>query len=215
MNLPKPKNSMINSRHTIDPNSINRPIQPKIKYFCKKIHISKLPDSLNIINLKTTPKTKNKTNQSLTNRTSSYSLSQSSTNQNTKANYNYQKINSQASLNKNLNNCKITKLNNYPLSTLILNYYKNSDDEFLKSNPIINSLEHITIDQPNKCCKETIHFHSDHNKLIVCENCHKKIKIYDNFDIYKNFLVFCNSRNRQVLSSKVGDYLIAICNCYK
>ena len=100
--------------------------------------------------------------------------------------------------------------NTLTLDQLILDYNGKYDHSYLINHPAVNSLSNVSISDPDSCCETTIVNHAEHNKLIVCDNCHKWIKIFDDFDVFKNFVIFSNSRNRKVGICRVENYFLAI-----
>ncbi len=51
------------------------------------------------------------------------------------------------------------------------------------------------------CCKRTIHLHAKNNPMMVCAECKKIIKVFDNEKAYLNYQRFCASRHRRFLAT--------------
>ena len=57
-----------------------------------------------------------------------------------------------------------------------------------------------------RCCVATIGDHVKHNPMMVCSGCKQIIKCFKDFQPYKNFLTFCESRRRAVTIGQVSGY---------
>lgn len=51
------------------------------------------------------------------------------------------------------------------------------------------------------CCKRTIHLHAKNNPMMVCADCKKIIKVFDNEKAFLNYQRFCASRHRRFLAT--------------
>ncbi len=64
-----------------------------------------------------------------------------------------------------------------------------------------------------ECCRRTIHMHAKNNPMMVCSECKKIIKVFDNEKSYKNYQRFCLSRHRRFLAtSYAGQHVITFKN---
>ena len=64
------------------------------------------------------------------------------------------------------------------------------------------------------CCQETISLHVTHNPMMVCPSCKLLIKCYKDKKQFENYIKFCNSRRREVLTGMIGDYYTVVFNAY-
>jgi hypothetical protein len=64
----------------------------------------------------------------------------------------------------------------------------------------------------NKCCINSLKKHVDKNTMISCPDCRFIIKCFSGEDQYKNYVMFCKSRQRQIETTKYQDYFIV---CYR
>lgn len=59
------------------------------------------------------------------------------------------------------------------------------------------------------CCRRTIQMHAKNNPMMVCSDCKKIIKVFDNEKAYKNYQRFCQSRHRRFLATQyAGRHVI-------
>jgi len=58
---------------------------------------------------------------------------------------------------------------------------------------------------PN-CCVSTIRIHVRFNPMMVCAECKNIIKCFTDERAFRNYLTFCNSRRRPVLTGRVDEY---------
>jgi hypothetical protein len=61
---------------------------------------------------------------------------------------------------------------------------------------------------PTQCCAKTIDKHSAYNKMVVCTECNRCIKIYEDEQSFKNYQNYCLSRGRKVSSAKYGNFFV-------
>lgn len=61
-----------------------------------------------------------------------------------------------------------------------------------------------------KCCRDTIDLLAVHNPMILCQKCQRLIKCFLNKNSFKNYIVFCKSRNRNVLVDFYDPYHVVI-----
>jgi len=65
------------------------------------------------------------------------------------------------------------------------------------------------------CCEETLRVHSVNNPMMVCSDCKQIIKVFRETTPYRNYLRFCKSRHRKVLSAKYKDFWVVIFKSYE
>ncbi len=64
-----------------------------------------------------------------------------------------------------------------------------------------------------ECCKRTINLHAKNNPMMVCAECKKIIKVFDNEKAYLNYQRFCMSRHRRFLATSFqGNRVITFKN---
>lgn len=64
-----------------------------------------------------------------------------------------------------------------------------------------------------ECCRRTIHMHAKNNPMMVCSECKKIIKVFDDEKSYKNYQRFCLSRHRKFLATTfAGQHVITFKN---
>ena len=54
-----------------------------------------------------------------------------------------------------------------------------------------------------QCCLKAIDLHADRNHMMVCSGCQQTIKCFKTEREFRNYRVFCESRNRDI---KIGKY---------
>jgi hypothetical protein len=64
------------------------------------------------------------------------------------------------------------------------------------------------------CCKRTIGMHAKNNPMMVCGECKKIIKVFDNDKAYRNYQRFCASRHRRFLATHFGDQHVVVFKNY-
>ncbi|MEN9835483.1 MAG: hypothetical protein RL011_1676 [Pseudomonadota bacterium] len=57
-----------------------------------------------------------------------------------------------------------------------------------------------------ECCMATIQEHVRYNPMMVCGHCKNIIKCFDNERAFQNYLIFCQSRRRNVLTGLVNQH---------
>lgn len=64
-----------------------------------------------------------------------------------------------------------------------------------------------------ECCRKTIQMHAKNNPMMVCSDCKKIIKVFDNEKAYRNYQRFCQSRHRRYLATSfLGRHVITFKN---
>ena len=64
-----------------------------------------------------------------------------------------------------------------------------------------------------ECCRRTIQMHAKNNPMMVCSDCKKIIKVFDNEKAYRNYQRFCQSRHRRYLATSfLGRHVITFKN---
>lgn len=58
----------------------------------------------------------------------------------------------------------------------------------------------------NACCADTIRQHVKFNPMMVCSECKNIIKCFADERAYQNYLTFCKSRKRPILTGVVEEY---------
>lgn len=56
------------------------------------------------------------------------------------------------------------------------------------------------------CCESTIRQHVKFNPMMVCAECKNIIKCFSEERAYQNYLTFCKSRKRPVVTGMVEEY---------
>ena len=56
------------------------------------------------------------------------------------------------------------------------------------------------------CCLATIKEHVRYNPMMVCSHCKNIIKCFDNERAFQNYLTFCQSRRRNILTGLVNEH---------
>lgn len=67
---------------------------------------------------------------------------------------------------------------------------------------------------PDQCCLDTIDKHSENNKMMVCPHCNSIIKCFMNEKEYINYLIFCNSKKRNIKTTHYNGFFIIAFNPY-
>ncbi len=65
-----------------------------------------------------------------------------------------------------------------------------------------------------ECCKRTIAMHARNNPMMVCSDCKKIIKVFDNDKAYRNYQRFCASRHRRFLATHFGERHVVVFKNY-
>ncbi|MBC7658288.1 MAG: hypothetical protein H7249_01120 [Chitinophagaceae bacterium] len=64
-----------------------------------------------------------------------------------------------------------------------------------------------------ECCRRTIQMHAKNNPMMVCSDCKKIIKVFNDDKSYKNYQRFCLSRHRRFLATQfAGQHVITFKN---
>jgi hypothetical protein len=64
------------------------------------------------------------------------------------------------------------------------------------------------------CCVETIRNHVLHNPMMVCSKCKFIIKCFTDERAYQNYLVFCRSRRRPIVTDVIDGYFTCAFRSY-
>ena len=70
-------------------------------------------------------------------------------------------------------------------------------------------------DRIRTCCEATIHLHAKNNAMMVCGTCKHIIKCFSEMSAYKNYVKFCTSRHRKVLTGTVESYHVVVFRAYE
>ena len=65
-----------------------------------------------------------------------------------------------------------------------------------------------------ECCRRTIVMHAKNNPMMVCGECKKIIKVFDNDKAYRNYQRFCQSRHRRFLATQFSGQRVIIFKNY-
>jgi hypothetical protein len=65
------------------------------------------------------------------------------------------------------------------------------------------------------CCVVTIHQHARHNPMMVCSECKQIIKCFQDERAFANYLTFCKSRRRPVLTGRVESLYTVVFRSYE
>jgi hypothetical protein len=66
-----------------------------------------------------------------------------------------------------------------------------------------------------RCCVNTIHLHARHNPMMVCSECKQIIKCFADERSFQNYLTFCRSRRRPVLTGRVEGLFTVVFRSYE
>ena len=73
-----------------------------------------------------------------------------------------------------------------------------------KTNP-----EKVPLLLLSPCCRATIEKHASHNPMLVCPDCRKMIKCYQEYTAFKRYVQFCLSQGREIhLAEHIGYQII-------
>lgn len=80
----------------------------------------------------------------------------------------------------------------------------------------INLQVEVSEDSPEllECCKRTIAMHAKNNPMMVCSECKKIIKVFDNDKAYRNYQRFCASRHRRFLATHFAERHVVVFKNY-
>jgi len=65
------------------------------------------------------------------------------------------------------------------------------------------------------CCVRTIQIHSRHNHMMVCSECKQVLKTFRDEQPMKNYLRFCASRARKVITSRIDGLAVVAYSSYE
>ena len=65
-----------------------------------------------------------------------------------------------------------------------------------------------------ECCRRTIVMHAKNNPMMVCGECKKIIKVFDNEKAYRNYQRFCQSRHRRFLATNFSGQRVIVFKNY-
>lgn len=94
--------------------------------------------------------------------------------------------------------------------------------DLFESNDLLNESKPVRLVAPDlsedpellECCKRTIGMHAKNNPMMVCGECKKIIKVFDNDTAYRNYQRFCASRHRRFLATRFGEQHVVIFKNY-
>ncbi|HYX32030.1 MAG: hypothetical protein M3Q07_17270 [Pseudobdellovibrionaceae bacterium] len=95
--------------------------------------------------------------------------------------------------------------------------------DLFESGEVVNEGKVVRVAAPDlsddppellECCKRTIGMHAKNNPMMVCGECKKIIKVFDNDKAYRNYQRFCASRHRRFLATPFGDQHVVIFKNY-
>lgn len=95
--------------------------------------------------------------------------------------------------------------------------------DLFESGEVVNDGKVVRVAAPDlgddhpellECCKRTIGMHAKNNPMMVCGECKKIIKVFDNDKAYRNYQRFCASRHRRFLATLFGDQHVVIFKNY-
>jgi hypothetical protein len=88
--------------------------------------------------------------------------------------------------------------------------------ELEKQSLNLNSAHQLeSEDKIRPCCEATIHLHAKNNAMMVCGTCKHIIKCFLEPVAYKNYVKFCTSRHRKVLTGVIDAYHIVVFRAYE
>ncbi len=64
------------------------------------------------------------------------------------------------------------------------------------------------------CCQQTIAKHAANNPMMVCQDCKHLIKCFRGEAAYRNYITFCNSRKRKIMTGTMEGYLVVVFRSY-
>lgn len=64
------------------------------------------------------------------------------------------------------------------------------------------------------CCLKTIDIHSNNNRMMVCPECKQIIKCFREEKDFRNYLIFCHSRRRNVKTTIYDNQYVVVFNSY-
>jgi hypothetical protein len=98
---------------------------------------------------------------------------------------------------------------------IVTTYCFGSFGEFVEldkqgNSPMSPIFEADDTSQLRPCCEATISLHAKNNAMMVCGTCKHIIKCFSEERAYKNYLKFCDSRHRKIVTGRVDGYHIVI-----
>lgn len=60
------------------------------------------------------------------------------------------------------------------------------------------------------CCVRSMKAHANHNLMIVCSECNDLIKLFTDEVSYRNYLKYCDSKKRKVISGRYDKFEVVI-----
>ncbi len=69
-------------------------------------------------------------------------------------------------------------------------------------------------DSISACCLSTIDDHAAFNPMIVCQSCMHLIKCFKEKDAFDNYITFCQSRGRSIVTGYHKPYHVVILRRY-
>lgn len=64
------------------------------------------------------------------------------------------------------------------------------------------------------CCQKSILAYSSRNEMLACDDCGRIIKLYEDELVFQNFVTFCNSRHRKIITGECNGYsVVAFYRC--
>ena len=65
------------------------------------------------------------------------------------------------------------------------------------------------------CCKETIIAHAQYNPMMLCQVCKHLIKCFKDDSQFRNYIIFCESRGRQIFIDSFDSYQVVVFRNYE
>ena len=66
-----------------------------------------------------------------------------------------------------------------------------------------------------ECCKETIKAHAQYNPMMLCQVCKHLIKCFKDESQFRNYIIFCESRGRQIFIDSYASYQVVVFRNYE
>jgi hypothetical protein len=64
------------------------------------------------------------------------------------------------------------------------------------------------------CCFKTVKIYAVRNPMIMCQGCKHIIKCFLEPAAFQNYVTFCHSRGRHIVTDKVGPYHVVVFKAY-
>lgn len=77
--------------------------------------------------------------------------------------------------------------------------------------PEVDGVHH----EVEQCCRETVEELAKNNPIMVCQSCKRLIKCFQDLNAFRNYLIFCRSRSREVHASQHAGYYVAVFRAYQ